>query len=358
MLRRLSVFLLGLLSVGPALAADFTPMLLSAADVRYRYEGRVDRAKPEQAVMIWSGSRASIDFEGSHLALVFGAVTDQAVFNVTVDGVTEMADLRAAARARYDWPHALGAGRHHLEIFKRSEAAKGYAAFAGIELAAGAQAWAPPAPAYKLKLEFFGDSITAGACNEDGAEDQWTDFRTHNFAQSWAHMIALAFSADHRAMAYSGMGIATGWEPAKAGEIWDKVYARADSPRADLAAWQPDVVFINFGENDDSYAAAQNQPFPPGYAPGYVELVKKIRGVYPRAQIVLLRGGMHSGAKSEKLRAAWESVVHEVEAADPRIAHFVFKHWSQQHPRVADDRAMADELTAWLKQQPFMKNFL
>jgi hypothetical protein len=47
--------------------------------------------------------------------------------------------------------------------------------------------------------------------------------------------------------------------------------------------------------------------------------------------------------------------VTQLEAADPAISHFVFAHWTRSHPRVADDRAMADELIAWLKQQPFMQ---
>jgi len=43
---------------------------------------------------------------------------------------------------------------------------------------------------------------------------------------------------------------------------------------------------------------------------------------------------------------------------DAQIAHYVFVHYSTQHPRVSDDRAMADELVAWLKQQAFMTRFL
>jgi len=162
MLPRLSVLLLSLVSATMNFAAPLAPNLLPATDARFRYEGRFDRAEPKQPVVIWSGSRISLDFAGEHLALVFGPVADQCVFNVTIDGVTEIADIRTATRARYEWPKPLGSGRHHLEIFKRSEAAKGHAAFAGVELAAGAQAWVPLAPAYRLKIEFFGDSITAG----------------------------------------------------------------------------------------------------------------------------------------------------------------------------------------------------
>ncbi len=357
MLPRLSTLFLGLLSVTMSLAAPADALLLPASDARFLYEGRFDRANSQQPVVIWSGSRLSLDFEGSSLALEFGAVTDQAVFNVTVDGVTDIADLKAAKSARYAWPHPLAAGRHHLEVFKRSEVAKGHAAFAGVELAAGAQAWAPSVPAYKLKIEFFGDSITAGACNEDGAKDQWDDFRTHNHALSYGYLTSQALSADHRAVAVSGMGIRIGYVDVLAGQVWDKLYPRADSPRADLAAWQPDVAFVNFGENDDSFTKGHGMPFPPDWVSGYVALVRAIRAAYPHARIVLLRGGMTGGAKSERLIPAWERAVRELEAGDPRVAHYAFTHYSVLHPRVSDDRAMSAELVAWLKQQAFMKPF-
>jgi hypothetical protein len=354
---RLSLFILGLLSGAPALAVAAAP-LLPAQDARYLYEGRFDRTNPAQPVVIWSGSRIKVDFEGEHLAVVFGAAADQSVFNITVDDVTAVADIRAGADTRYEWRRPLGAGRHRLEIFKRSEAAKGQAAFLGLELAAGARAWAPPPPAYPVKFEFFGDSITAGACNEDGAEDQWTDFSTHNHALSYACLTSQALAADHRAVAVSGMGIRIGYVEVRAGQVWDKLYPRADSPRADLAAWQPDVAFVNFGENDDSFTHKQGTPFPPDWVPGYVALVRGIRGAYPQAQIVLLRGGMLGGAKSARLIPAWEAAVRELEAGDARVSHFVFTHFSVRHPRVSDDRAMAAELVAWLKRQAFMSRFV
>ena len=358
MLPRLPLFCLGLLALANASAADPAMALLPASDARYRYEGRIDPSEPAQPVLIWSGTRVALDFAGDRLAVVFGPVRDQAVFNVSVDGITEIADFRTGPGGRYIWPHPLSAGRHHLEIFKRSEAAKGQAAFRGVELAAGAEAWAPPAPAYRLKMAFFGDSITAGACNEDGATDQWDDFRTHNYALSWAHLTAIAFRADDRATAYSGMGVITGWEAVKAREIWDRVYPRPDSPRADFATWQADVVFVNWGENDSSFTEAQKQPFPADFAAGYATVVKSIRAAYPSAQVVLLRGGMNGGAKDPDYRTAWEAAVRELEAGDPKITHYVFQHWSPLHPRVADDVTLAGELTAWLKQQPFMASFL
>jgi hypothetical protein len=66
-------------------------------------------------------------------------------------------------------------------------------------------------------MEFIGDSITVGACNEDGDADQWENRRTHNAAMSYAALTAEAFSADHRNIAVSGMGVGSVLKPAKSG---------------------------------------------------------------------------------------------------------------------------------------------
>ena len=133
-------------------------------------------------------------------------------------------------------------------------------------------------------MEFIGDSITVGACNEDGAADQWEDRRTHNCALSYATLTAEAFDADYRNTAVSGMGVAIGWVPMKAGEIWNRLYPDTNSPPADLHAWIPNVVFVNLGENDDSYPRAHGQPFPANFTDGYVALIRAIRAAYPDAR--------------------------------------------------------------------------
>ena len=331
---------------------------IPAADARFCYEGRFDFSNSNAPAIIWQASRISLDFEGDALGLLFDNAKGQCFFNAEVDGSNTVVEVREGKPAQPATLAGFGSGRHHLALFKRSEADAGTVCFRGVVLAAGEKAWASPPPAYRLRLEFFGDSITVGACNENGDADQWDNRRTHNAALSFAALTAAAFSADYRNIAVSGMGIVTGWVDQKAGEVWDKTYPNSASPRADLTQWVPQVVFVNFGENDDSYPRAHGQPFPAGYTDGYITLIRAIRTAYPTAHIVLLRGGMFGGAQSEPLRTAWESAVTQLEAADQGISHFVFKHWTQNHPRVTDDHAMADELIAWLKQQPFMQSFL
>jgi hypothetical protein len=57
------------------------------------------------------------------------------------------------------------------------------------------------------------------------------------------------------------------------------------------------------------------------------------------------------------LIAAWTDAVGRVEAQDRRSTHFVFVHYTDLHPRVADHRIMASELCQWLRGQPFMAPF-
>lgn len=358
-----SITLLSLLAAAPrpSLAAtEAVPsqaaVLVPADDARFLYEGRFDMAPAAGPVVVWQASRIRLAFTGDRLALRFDEVQGQNFFNVTVDGATTVLGLREGRAPAGAELTGLGAGRHELVLFKRSEASAGTARFRGVELAPGAEALSPARPQYRMAMWFVGDSITAGACNEDGATDQWDDRSTHNNALSYGAMTAAAFEADYRNVAVSGMGLATGWHPVKAGEIWDRVYPRPDSPRADLTQWRPDVIFVNLGENDDSFTTAKTQPFPTQmYSDKYVELVRAMREAYPTARIVVLRGGMFGGAQSPRLRGPWEAAVARLEQADPQVSHFVFQHWSSNHPRVADDRAMADELIAWLKTQPFVK---
>jgi hypothetical protein len=330
---------------------------ISAADPRFHYDGRIDFANSNAPVIIWQASTISLDFTGDQLGLLFDKAKGQCFLNADVDGSNTIVEIREGKPARPATLAGFGPGRHHLVLFKRSEADCGTVRFRGVALAADAQAWASPLSPARFRMEFFGDSITVGACNEDGDTDQWDNRRTHNAALSYAALTAAAFSADYRNTAVSGMGIVTGYVDKTAGHVWDKLYPDPIPPRADLTNRVPQIVFVNFGENDDSYPRAHGKPFPAGYTEGYIALIHAIRAAYPAAHVVLLRGGMYGGANSETLRAAWESAVKQLEAGDPGISHFVFKHWTNTHPRVADDRIMADELIAWLKQQPFMQSF-
>ncbi len=337
------------------LAAVAHAATVPASHPEIHYEGRFDPASSdhESIGIIWQASRISFEFTGDSIELLFSSASGQNFFDLSLDDQTHLVELRKNRPPQNTRFENLGPGPHRLTLFKRSEADAGHVRFEGIQLAPDGKLLRLAPPSYANKFLFLGDSITAGACNEDRDSDQWEDRRTHNAAKSYAAFTADALNADHRNISVSGMGISIGWVPKRAGEIWDRVYPEIESRRAALTAWTPDVIFLNYGENDDSYTTANKFPFPADFTERYIQLVREIRRAYPAAQIVILRGGMTGGARSERLRSPWEAAVAQLESEDPRLTHFVFQHFSRRHPRVADARTLADELTAWLRIQPF-----
>jgi len=342
-------------NVLPSADAQSAGQTIAASDPRFRYEGRFDRSDPSGTVVIWEASRISLDFDGPTLNLLFSDNHDECFFNATVDGVTKIVELRQDHPAVNATFSDLGPGRHHLKLFKRSEASAGTVRFKGVELAEGVHAWLPPAPEYKTSMEFIGDSIAAGACDEDGKDDQWTNHLTHNSAKSYTTLTAAAFDADFQNLSVSGIGIVTGYDAWTEPQIWGRVYEDSKSVKADLTQWTPRIVFVHLGENDGSYPKAHQQPFPTNFGEAYVGFIHGLRAAYPNAQIVLLQGGMWNGANNQELLSAWHDAVAKLESSDKKMAHFQFKHWTYLHPRVADHKALAKELIAWLKQQDFMK---
>jgi para-nitrobenzyl esterase len=325
-----------------------------ASDPHFAYDGRFDFSDPASPAVIWEASTVGIDFTGDRLAVKFKGVTGQVFFNAAVDGASSVLALKEGA-PEGTFPLAVkGPGPHHLVLFKRTEASAGTARFTGIEIAPGAQVSTPAAPFYRMKMEIYGDSITAGACDEDGDKDQWEDRSTHNAARSWAALTAAEFSADYRNISISGIGLAAGYDDVLMGQVWDRTYPEASSPRADLGKWTPDVVLVLLGDNDDSYPRSKGLPFPSNFQESYAALIHAIRGAYPRAHIVLMNGAMWAGTNSRELGAAWGSVVKRLESMDPAISNFTFVHWTMNHPRASDHRILADELDAWLGRQAFM----
>ncbi len=314
------------------------------------YQGRMGPSNGTETVLIWQGTTIKTAFSGSTLKAGFSQMKGQVYFDIEIDGHTS---LLTAKNGWIDIPVPTGDGTHTLSLFKRSEGDVGYVTFLGFKTSNDSPIIyngpsTEPSNSDSRKFLFFGDSITAGACNEDGNEDQWEDYSTHNNALSYGAMTAETLDAEYRNISVSGMGITMGYNKLLFKEVWDRIYPDPTSDKVDFGLWQPDVIFTNFGENDDSFSNSENQPFPSNFTSEYVAVVKKIRNAYPNSAIVILRGGMYGGAQSERLRGPWNETVKSLKAGDNNIFSFAFDHWSSTHPRVSDHRILAKELSDWV----------
>jgi lysophospholipase L1-like esterase len=279
----------------------------------------------------------------------FGAPVGECYFDCSVDGDTRLVSLPRESGEQLVAFDGLSSGPHELRIFKRSEAKVGHVRLLGIDVPKGSRRDVPERSS-RPKLLFLGDSITAAACSEDGEADQWEDLSTHNFARSYAALSANQLDAELQAIAVSGMGVVAGYVDVRAGDVWDRLYPEPQAPRADLSRYQPDVVFILLGENDDSFTKTNRRAFPPRFVPEYEGLVRAVRKAYPAALIVCARGGMAGGGRSQRLRGPWETAVARLEKGDARVRRFAFDFVAELHPRAAEHQRLADELVPFLQR--------
>lgn len=327
-------------AAGPTTAPD---------DPRLRWVGRI-AAVPGGKLLAWSGSELRARFTGDRLTLRLapsrGGINH---FTVEVDGRRHVLALRGDGPA--DWRLALPDGEHELRLVKRTEASQAESVFLGLRLAEGGQLLAPPPPR-PLKLEFYGDSITAGACNGDIGEDQYADLSTHDGTRAYGAVTAANLGADYVGIAVSGIGITATWDQLLMPQVWNRYAPRQDAPVAPPDARAPDVVLVNLGQNDHGFPASKGQAIAPDFGPRYLAFVRDLRARYPEARLVLLAGGMTAWKEQPAIPRALNQAVATLHAeGDARVWAYTFQAFSWAHPRIDVHARMADELTHFLKTE-------
>jgi len=333
-------FLPGLLPQSP---------LSAVANLPLTWTGRFDPADLPGAKFGWQLTRLSGRFTGGRLCLQFGAVIDRNYFDVVVDGRARLLEMLATSPRSVTLADDCGPGEHRLEIVKRSEGLFGSATLVGLGLAPGEQ-WLEAPVRRPYRLEFYGDSITAGACNEDGAVDQYDTLAPHDPQLSYGAIAARRLDAEIVNLAVSGTGLTCSWNPILMPEVWDRAAPSSDAPvlEADRA---PDAVVINLGQNDYGFPNSEGRPFDPAYGPKLRALVLALRRRYPETWIVGALGGMTGWRECEPLRQLWAEVWDDLAHDDAHIRSFFFQAATPGHPRVDVHALLAEELTTFLARE-------
>ncbi len=313
------------------------------------YIGRIDNHNPKAPVLIWQGTEIRANFTGKSIGFRFSDAWGENYFNVIIDSKINFLKLKKRGSHDYLLAEALPEGIHNLILFKRTEPMFGSAVFRGLILEKGAELCPKPEP-LPLKIEFYGDSITAGACNEDPGDDQYDDHSTHNNYLSYAAITARNLNAEYFNIAVSGTGLCYSWNPVLMPEVYDKLYPDKSSAKYSFRGRKPDIVVINLGQNDYGYPKSIEKPFPSAYQEKYVEFVRNIRNLYPNAAIVCVIGGMYGYQESAEFRNAFGNAIVELKNNDQRLYSYVFTAFTESHPRVDTHIKLAAELTSFLKE--------
>lgn len=210
-----------------------------------------------------------------------------------------------------------------IRIIKLSECAMSTMAICPLEV--DEEASITPTPAKTRRIEIIGDSITCGYGVDD--EDWSHPFvtATEDVTKSYSYKTIQALNADYSIFSTSGHGIISGYTADPAIQMTEQKvpdyypyyglsydqFGSAGAPTKlpwDFSRFQPDVIVINLGTNDDSYCqddiAKQTS-----YKEHYIEFLEYVRSKNPSATIFCILGLM-----GDRLYPTVDKVVKEYSA--------------------------------------------
>lgn len=348
-------------AIGALLLAWSVPAqnrLVSATDRNIAYEGRILQ-RADAAELIWSGTTATLRFEGTSVSAVLQDLDTANYYNVIVDNEVVSKLHVSKEKKSYVLASGLPSGAHSVQLFKRTEWDKGKTLFYGFELDAEARVLPPAAPK-KRKIEFYGNSITCGYAIEDTVGlDRWFGYFQNNYV-TYAALTARHFDAQYSCIGKSGIGIMVSWFPLIMPEMYDRIDPNDPHSKWDFSNYTPDVVVINLFQNDSWIVNQPHQatfkqrfgtqaPSDAAIVEAYRAFVASIRKEYPNASIVCALGSMDATKEGSKWPGLIEQAVQKLGDGKVYTHFFPFKG-TNGHPVVSDQKAMAKSLIEFIEK--------
>jgi hypothetical protein len=331
---------------------------LLPTDPRITYTGRVDRTNPALAQLAWVMTGAACTFEatrpGATVSAYFVSPKDGARLRVMIDGVffafcdvapePDQDGQGAPTPVLYGLGSVRTSGNHTLEFFKVTEdntqkKSKGVLGFGGFAILIGGT-FGPAPPTATRRLEFIGDSDTAGWCADGhpGGGDK-PDTVQDGF-ETWAMQLARNCSAEVMVEAVSGYGVMPA-TPAIQSVLDFTLGFDTDGPKWNHSAWVPDAVVILIGPNDEmrtrpgQHARARRggSHFVEDYLQLLTQVAKGYAGVPVPPKIVHVCGGSLNGLdpcsdiqkaneRFNKLGLGMTGYYTTIDPGDPKTPHW------------------------------------
>jgi hypothetical protein len=321
-----------------------------------QYEGRI--AFIDSAACVnWSGSSITLNFKGSEISAILRDADTANYYNVILDNkVISKINLKTNKRS-YLLASGLAKGNHKIQLYKRTQWKQGQTFFYGFETDSNTKIL-PKSKPKKKKIAFYGDSITCGHGNEDttGKDSGTGHFENHYL--TYGAMTARHFNAQNQSISNSGIGIMLSWFPYVITDIYDLIDPHDKTKKWDFNTYVPDVVVINLFQNDSwlvnktkhpefIFKFGTEKPTDDFIIKSYENFVKIIRAKHPNATIICALGNMDITKQGSK----WPGYVQKAVAniGDKKIfTHFFPYKNTPGHPKVKEQKAMADSLIAFI----------
>ena len=331
---------------------------VSFRDANIAYEGRI-AYKDQAAELIWSGTSATLWFQGTLLSAILQDVDTANYYNAIIDDTTIVKINPDTTKRSYVLASGLSKGNHKVQLFKRTEWDKGKTLFFGFEVEDSATVL-PPQPKPKRKIEFYGNSITCGYGVEDTRGKDSRDGYFENNYITYAALTARHFNAQYSCIGKSGIGVMVSWFPLIMPEMYDRLDPTDSLSKWDFSQYTPDVVVIDLFQNDSWIInQPENAQFRARFgtkAPdekfivnAYKDFVSSIRKKYPRAQIICSLGNMDATREGSPWPGYVQKAIAGLKDKKIRACFFPYKN-TGGHPRESEQKAMAESLIAFIEQ--------
>ena len=354
MIKQLRALLTILITFTAFAACKPTPGLqLFRADHKYyQYTGRVDFSNPERP-RFWS--------PGVYIAAAFRGTTCDMLINdeelggysnnyieVSIDGGKPIRLQTTGKTNTITIAKGLKNTRHTVLICKDTESGIGYLEFVGLRC----EKLLPPPAQPQRKIEYIGDSITAGTGSDESevacGAGHWYD--QHNAYFSYGARTSRALNAQWQITAVAGIGLLHSCcnMDILMPRVYDKVNLRGNAVKTDFKQYQPDVVTICLGQNDGIQDSVK-------YCGAYVGFINTIRSKYPKASIVCLSSPMAADVKFSKTLQRYLTAIVKTanNNGDKNVSRFFFlrsfNSGCDHHPDINEHGIIAQELTAYIK---------
>ena len=317
-----------------------------------KFHGRFDYTIPASPRYSWSGSAMTAQFSGTSISVSLNESDALVYYAYVIDDQPVKRFSVTAGTNSYSLATGLSNGTHKVLLMRETEGAKaGPSQFLGFSFGGTGQLMAPQEFPNKYRLEFVGDSITAGLGNIGSMPCGFstaTESAFWSYAQQTAMLLGEAPAAN---ISISGIGIYRNngdIGPSASNPSMPFYYSRnltsETSSSSVASAMQPSVVIVNLGTNDFWNGAPPQTEF----VSAYVNLFKTIRARYPSAMLV---AATHSWSDQQGyIQAAYNQMLNNGEAK-VRYTEFPINDWNgcSGHPTKAADLVVANHLAQFIR---------
>lgn len=348
------------------LTAVSNPQQIIADHKNFNYSGRIDWQNPQAPAFGYPGTAVKFKFTGTSLQIELSEDNwgDANFIDVYLDDNPQPITIELKRQSLngqpviYNVAEGLENKVHNAVLIKRTDYVTGEFNFHSIIIDGEIL---PAEPDSQRTIEVYGDSISSGSTVEyegTGVQDPEGDNRyLSNAYYSYASILARHYDAELSIVAQSGISLVNGfgywhtsWRNGVGAEaIYDKVKPLPDAATWNFNNYTPDLVIIAYGQNDSGTIEIDKDMSSQEWKENYKKLLVNLRTQYPNAYFVGMFPNMfHNPEWDVYLTEAIAE--YSAEENDQRVFSLIHKQVTPGHPRISEQKLMADTLIKFIDQ--------